>query len=180
MGYAAMVDTGLAVVALGEASQRGVGVGIWLLFARALGMILMAGGLASVRSWEATGNLIRRAPWSTAAVVVGAMSLAGLPPTVGFAARWSMFLSLLSVDPVRGLLLLVVSVGPAVGFLRFLIESLQRGTDGEKGEAPPARPSPGIVILHLVLLGVLLLGIFPRPLAVLAGRIAGLFTFWGP
>ncbi len=176
MGYAAMVDTGLAVVALGEASQRGVGVGIWLLFARALGTVLLAGGLAGARAQGAIEKMTRRAPWSTAAVVVGAMSLAGLPPTVGFAARWSMFLSLLSVDPMRGLLLLVASVGPAVGFLRFLLESLHG--EGE-GEVRPGRPIPGIVILHLLLLGVLVLGVFPRPLASLASRIAELLAFWG-
>lgn len=177
MGYAAMVDTGLAVVALGEASQRGVGVGIWLLFARSLGTVLMAGGLASARRQGAAGDMVRRAPWSTAAVVVGAVSLAGLPPTVGFAARWSMFLSLLPADPVRGLLLLLASVGPAIGFLRFLINSLQ--SDEEGRDIPPTKSPVGIVALHLLLLGVLLLGIFPRPLATLAGQIAAFFTLWG-
>lgn len=178
MGYAAMVDTGLAVIALGEASLRGVGVGIWLLFARAVGMVLMAGGLASARSQGGMKDLIRRTPWSAAAIVVGAMSLAGLPPTVGFAARWSMFLSLLPVDPVRGLLLLLASVGPAVGFLRFLIDSLGQDAHSEGAEPPPKKPL-GIAVLHLILLGTLLLGIFPRPLAALASRIAEIIAIWG-
>jgi len=184
MGYAAMVDTGLAVVALGEGSQRGIGVGIWLLFARALGMLLISGGLEGIRPAEGRAGLsapgaARRAPWSTMVVAVGALSLAGLPPTVGFSARWALFLSLLTVDPLRGLVLLVASVGPAVGFLRFLVGLFEEGAGEEREEeASSVAPVAGIAVLHLLLVLVIGFGIFPGPLADIAGRIAGLFTFF--
>lgn len=184
MGYAVMVDTGLAVVALSLGGQRGVGLGLWLLVARALGTGAMAGGLAAIRSSEGGGQdlLPKRmaaAPHATVAMAVGAMSLAGLPPTVGFTARWAFFSSLLSTDPLRGLLLLVASLGPAVGLLRSVLDGVRARSTAAEGVSYEV-PAAGVAMLYVITLAILLLGVFPQPLATLAGQIAELLSVFGP
>ncbi|MGD1996367.1 MAG: proton-conducting transporter membrane subunit [Anaerolineae bacterium] len=196
MGYAVMVDTGLAVVALGQGTQRGIGLAIGLLFARALGVLLMASGLEGLRrrSGEArhlADGLGRQAPWSTLAVLVGGLSLAGFPPTVGFAARWGTLSAVLSSNPSMGLALLLASLGTAAGLLQLLASLLQppqtlpntnenQEPGGKGGGSQEQEPLANKILLLALVVAVLAFGIFPSPLAAAAGKVAALFTFFAP
>ncbi len=195
MGYAVMVDTGLAVVALGQGTQRGVGVAIGLLFARSLGTALMAAGLGGLKersggSTDLPDGIGWQAPWSTLAVLVGGLSLAGFPPTIGFAARWALLSTVLPADPVMGLILLLASAGPLVGLLRLLAGLLRRrkripGTEPlqeqEEEEPPPEPESPlNVALLLLLIATTLALGLYPQLIATTADRLAAYFTFFAP
>jgi NADH:ubiquinone oxidoreductase subunit 5 (subunit L)/multisubunit Na+/H+ antiporter MnhA subunit len=58
---------------------------------------------AGTRRLDRLGGLILRLPVVTCCVLVGAASLAGLPPSAGFAGEWVLFQSLLAAPRVGGL-----------------------------------------------------------------------------
>lgn len=194
MGYAVMVDTGLTVVALGLGTQTGVGLATTLVLARTAGVGLMAVGTAGLRecnggSIDLPDGLGRRAPWSTVALLVGGLSLAGFPFTLGFAARWGLLARVLPGDPAMGLVLLLASFGPAVGLFRLLGRLLRaprrmRGSEKppEAGEEPQVvRESPlGVVLLMLFVAVTLILGVYPQPVAAAAARLASYLTLFSP
>jgi formate hydrogenlyase subunit 3/multisubunit Na+/H+ antiporter MnhD subunit len=95
MGYAALADMGAAQVALGLQTAAGFNAALFALGTRVLSLTLMAMGVSLIRH-RAEGDHLdrltgwgRHVPWATAALVVGGLSLAGLPPGPGFAVRWS-------------------------------------------------------------------------------------------
>jgi hydrogenase-4 component B len=83
------------------------------------GTVIVATG---ERSLERLGGLIKRMPISSAAVLVGSMAIAALPPFNGFASEWLIFQSILVSPqlPQMGLKLLV----PAIGVLLALAAAL--------------------------------------------------------
>jgi formate hydrogenlyase subunit 3/multisubunit Na+/H+ antiporter MnhD subunit len=86
-----------------------------LLFLGA-GSVLHGGG---TRDLERLGGLLRRMPWTGAAVILGAVAIAGLPPLSAFASEWLIYMGLLgggvrAASAGHGLLLLFASTGLAM------------------------------------------------------------------
>lgn len=71
------------------------------------GLLFLVAGAAQhetgTRLFSRLGGLIHRMPYTTAAVLVGAASLAGLPLTAGFAGEWTLFQSALAAPRIGGL-----------------------------------------------------------------------------
>jgi formate hydrogenlyase subunit 3/multisubunit Na+/H+ antiporter MnhD subunit len=131
MGYAALVDMGAAQLALGLQTSAGLNAALFALGTRALSLTVMAMGMSVIRH-RAEGDFFfrlagwgRRLPWATAALVVGGLSLAGLPPGPGFTVRWSIT-RLVAREQVSGaVLLLLGSVAVGIGVIRALIALLR-------------------------------------------------------
>jgi formate hydrogenlyase subunit 3/multisubunit Na+/H+ antiporter MnhD subunit len=70
-----------------------------LLFSSAAGMELAAGS----DDLEKLRGMMRRTPWSGAGLVVGSLTLAGLPPTAGFVSEWFLLESLMQQFRVASL-----------------------------------------------------------------------------
>lgn len=193
MGYAVMVDTGVLLVALGQASHTGLGLGVTTLFARAWSLALMAAGLAGLRI-QAQGApeltaLGWRAPWSTIAWMVGGLSLIGFPLTAGFAPRWGVYQLLFATQPAAALVLLLASGGLCVGLLRSFIQLITRPAKpaASESEAQPQETAPRsieqpIVVILLILFtaGTIALGLFPQLWAGVAAQAGTAFSIFGP
>ena len=71
------------------------------------GLLFLAAGAAQhetgTRLFSRLGGLIHRMPVTTAAALVGAASLAGLPLTAGFAGEWTLFQAALASPRIGGL-----------------------------------------------------------------------------
>jgi len=193
MGYAVMVDSGMMLVALAQSSRAGLNLGLVIVFSRVFGAALMAAGLTGLRARSGEGDvgmagLGRRAPWSTLALLVGGLSLAGFPPVVGFVSRWGLYRLLFRARPLTALTLLLASAGLLVGLLRLLYQLLERPPrlvvweDEEREELPEAVPESSAVValLLLFILAALALGLFPQWLTTVAARVGTAFTFFGP
>ncbi len=91
----------LAALALGGALLHALAHGLYksLLFIAAGAVQHGAGTRLLVR----LGGLIHRMPVTTACVLVGAASLAGLPPSAGFAGTWTLFQAVLGGARIGGL-----------------------------------------------------------------------------
>jgi hydrogenase-4 component B len=70
-----------------------------LLFTASAGLEATAGS----DDLEALRGMGRRAPWSSTGLAIGSLTLAGLPPTAGFASEWFLLESLMQQFRVPGL-----------------------------------------------------------------------------
>lgn len=169
MGYAALYNIGCILTFLGVGQKAAVLAILVSLVVRALALTLIALG-TSVYYLRATSDgftyvqgMARHMPVATAGLVLGGLTLAGVPFTPGFAPTWQLLMSMAEVDP-RGVVLLVLGgLGVALGYLRGLHATLQ------EGHKPPDRrtgvnlrePRLLVILTAILCLGCLLVGLYP-------------------
>ena len=190
IGYAALIDTGAALTALAMNSKTGLALILLSLFVRPFGLGLMAAGLSGLRS-RAGGddslNVLQgigwKAPWSTAALVFGGISMAGLPVSAGFVWRWALYRALAPASPGYAVLLVLASTGVLVGLWRGMSTLLERPRSIEnRSVISPGRSESWLtaVVVILVILGCVGVGLFPQILAPYTVRWADTYTFIAP
>jgi NADH:ubiquinone oxidoreductase subunit 2 (subunit N) len=182
MAYAAMVDSGAALIALQLDGTAGLAIALLSLLARPFGLALMAAGASSLRSHSGSNGemedligLAWRSPWSAAALVLGGVSLAGIPLGAGFVARWALCESLSRAN--LGIAVLVVAAGLGVmwGVWRALAVMLRRPASSDGATVPPVEA--GETRLSAALLGAMIavtvtVGAFPSLLSSVATALA--------
>ncbi|MEU6284426.1 proton-conducting transporter membrane subunit [Streptomyces sp. NPDC047028] len=104
---AGLICTGYAVALVGARLNQPRLVAVGLLAAtlqvtaHAIAKTLLFAGAASLESAVGTGDLeqlrgmARRLPWAGTGLAIGAITLAGLPPTAGFVSEWYLLESLM-------------------------------------------------------------------------------------
>ena len=114
LGSVGLIVTGLGLALaargadLSTLAALGLGGAMLAALAHALSgslLFLAAGAVqqgAGSRSLLRLGGLIHRMPVTTACVLVGAASLAALPPSAGFAAQWTLFQAVLGGPRIGG------------------------------------------------------------------------------
>jgi formate hydrogenlyase subunit 3/multisubunit Na+/H+ antiporter MnhD subunit len=130
LAYAGMFSLGVVLMDLSRETLIGLSAGALEILARALGLALLAAGFHLAR----VGKNVWLARTRVAAILIGGLALAGAPPTLTFAARWSLYLDLAANDRVLLVLLLLGAAGMIFATLR-----LARGVvvrEGKAGEAP--------------------------------------------
>jgi multicomponent Na+:H+ antiporter subunit A len=165
LAYTTVASLGLLVMLTGFGSEKAVEAAVYYLFAHSLfkgGLFMVAGAIdheAWTRDIRKLGGLRKAMPITFAAAALGAISMAGLPPFIGFIAKeeiyyalavpggWAMFLTLVAI--VGNALMLVI--GAAIAIRPFLGEMRHaRGAmDGAVHEGP------ALLWLGPVVLGVL-------------------------
>ena len=125
--YAALFSYGAVLISLGLGA-RGSWALVWLLLiARGVAMLVSAYGLAVIRQragsqtdFASIQGLGTRLPWTSAAFLLGVLSLAGMPLTAGFAGQWALMQALGSQDWLQAVIVLAGALGLAVGLIRSL------------------------------------------------------------
>ena len=123
LAYSGVAQIGYIVLGISFASLTGLTAGILHLFNHALmkGALFLALGCVIYRLGSANLNgiagLARRMPWTFGAIVIGGLSLIGVPLTVGFISKWYLILAALeqgfwwaAVAVLMGSLLAVVYI----------------------------------------------------------------------
>lgn len=192
MGYGSLADSGVALVALGMFSEQGLALALLALLVRPLGVSLMAAGLRGLRTERPDGDapdalrgLARKAPWSTLAFLIGGLSVAGLPISAGFAARWALYRALAPSNLSSALVMMLASAGIIIGVWRSLSTLLSRSEPSAVGASEPGQDSllqrwllAGLVVLAVG--GCVGIGLFPQLVTPTAVRLASLYTFLSP
>ncbi len=153
-----------ALLALGDAL---IGLGLWTPIAligallvvinRALGVTLMSGGLSLARHhperrWQTVGIL---------AILAGGWALAGLPPSLGAVARWSIYRDL--ENPALLLALVGASVAGLFALLRFTLPLISANAIGtEEKTETKILPYLGAAVISILIGVVVTTGLFPN------------------
>jgi formate hydrogenlyase subunit 3/multisubunit Na+/H+ antiporter MnhD subunit len=164
LGYAALYDFGVLIVALGLRGTAGLPTAIWLLITRTISLFTLAAGAAAIRHYMASDSYERirgaasRLPWAVVAMIAGGFGLAGLPLTAQFASRWALLQLVTENDPRWAMLLLVGALGVIVGVVR-----AGQAAFGNLRASPVEREPVSLTLIAslLVLVG-LLLGLLPQ------------------
>ncbi len=183
MGYAVLADIGVALVAYSTNTAAGLSAALFVIFMRTFGLGLMSMGLALARerlpddTFTALTSLAWRDPWATLVLIVGAFSLAGVPPFAGFAGRWAALQQVASTDFGAAAALLVGTIGVVGGTLR----GLQHVMRPSREPLPIAQDPPSRSVLTLaLLLGALglclLFGLFPDLITPFIRQMTASFT----
>ncbi len=164
LGYAAMSDMGILLLALVSAGSQSVTLVLLHLVSRGLILALMATALSILRHRATTdrfddlGGMARRLPVVTMGLVIGGLALAGFPLTAGFPTRWAVYRAMSGEETIWIFLLLASSAGIIIGLLRGV--SAMLGSEPRKDVArQPLLASLLVVLLAVV---VILLGVFPQ------------------
>ncbi len=189
MGYGALVDTGGALIALAMGSSLGVTLVLLSLLVRPFGLGLMALGLSGLRarsddddSVDALRGLGWKATWSTAALILGGLSVAGLPVSAGFVWHWAFCRTLAPFGPGSALFLLLAGAGVLVGVWRAMFALLERPRSSDDSETFPTTPEGWLMaaVVVVAIVACVGVGLFPQVLAPFAARLAGTYTFFSP
>ncbi len=190
IGYAALVDSGAALIAMGMTSKLGLELALLSLYVRPFGLVLMAAGMSGLcklngpdDSFDTLRGAGWKAPWSTAVLVFGGLSIAGLPVSAGFVWRWALYRALAPSSSGYALILILAGVGVMVGVWRGLSALLERPRSAENRSVIPLNASEGwltTVVAIMVILGCVGVGIFPQVLAPYAVLLADAYTFFIP
>ena len=184
LAYSSIAHFGYLLVALLAAGALGVEAVSYYLVAYFV-MTLGAFGVVTVcsrdgRETEALADyrgLAWQRPWLAGFFIVTLLSLAGVPLTAGFIAKFYVFAAGVgsALWPLVGVLV-ATSIVALFYYLRIVVVLLSTATEeGTTSAGEVAPPSSGAAVLGALALALVWLGIFPAPLiAMLRGIVAGL------
>jgi NADH-quinone oxidoreductase subunit N len=116
-------------------------------------------------------GLHRRSPLLALALMVSVLSLAGIPPTIGFTAKFLVFVAAMGKGYFTLVLIAMINVIISLYYYLLILKAAYLQEPAE--ELPPLSVSPPIKILAGLLICVMVVaGIFPRYLIELAGAAA--------
>ncbi len=168
MGYTALYDLGCTLTLLGLGGRAAVITILVALIVRGVGLTLIAAGISTLRTYVISdgftrlGGLMRRLPVATAGVLVGGLTLAGVPFTAGFATHWQLYHSATEAGlDWPALLLVLAGLGVTVGYLRGFRAALQPADTNHHYLHPPREPRLILVIIALLVTLCILWGVFP-------------------
>ena len=130
LAYSSVAQVGYMMIGVGFGSKLGVTATLVHIFNHALmkGALFMAIGAIVYRIGssriEHFAGLGKHMPWTFAAIVIGGLSLIGVPGTAGFISKW--YLVLAAIEKQQWLIVIVILVGSllAVVYVWKLVEAL--------------------------------------------------------
>ena len=137
---------------------------------------MVRGGRESTSLSQLSG-LARRRPWVAVALGVCLLSLAGLPPTMGFLAKLTLFLAALEAGQLLVAVVGAVAAVLAVAtYLRPVVFLFMTPTEGDQAWSGQLSRGP-LAVLALCVTLIVLLGVVPAPLLQICR--AGLLALGG-
>jgi multicomponent Na+:H+ antiporter subunit D len=167
MAYSAIGQAGYVLLALGVGGPVGYAAAVVYAVVNSLnkGVVFLSAGL--------------RGPLVGAAFAVGAFSIAGVPPAAGFLGKLAVIKACLTVEtvPTAVALVALIFLGSALSFLySFQVYQRRFMRPGDEGKASPW--AARLLVGALAAL-VLLVGLWPEPMALLSEAAAAALTSGG-
>lgn len=134
LAYSSVAQVGYMVLGIGLASHTGITAALLHLFNHALmkGALFLALGAVMYRIGSVLiddlAGLGKRMPWTMAALVIGGISLIGVPPTIGFVSKWYLVLATLEQGLWPLAILILIGSVLALVYVWKLIETIYLGT----------------------------------------------------
>lgn len=174
LAYSSTGQIGLILFALGIGTTEGIAAGLFQIITHALsktllflatGYMIYRSGSMEITSLQGIG---KKMPLSCLAFTIGAFSLIGFPPFIGFPSKFMIvFSALIRKDSLYTVFIAIVLIGTviegayffkAIQALYFKEVPAQKSTDGQIQEAPLTALIP-LVILMVLIIGI---GVYPK------------------
>jgi multicomponent Na+:H+ antiporter subunit D len=179
LAYSSLSQIGYMVLGLSLGSVAGLAAGIIHIFNHAAmkAALFMAVGCACSRagvvSIEDLAGLGRRMPVTMAAIVVGALSLIGVPLTVGFVTKWYLIQAALEIGAWPAAVVVLASGLIAVAYTWRIVEAAYFLPAPPEREVVDEAPLPMLVPLVILAGACIVFGIdstWPMGLALAAAQ----------
>jgi multicomponent Na+:H+ antiporter subunit D len=179
LAYSSLSQIGYMVLGLSLGSVAGLAAGIVHLFNHAAmkAALFMAMGCAFSRAGvvrvEDLAGLGRRMPVTMAAVVIGALSLIGVPLTVGFVTKWYLIQAALEIGAWPAAVVVLLSGLIAVAYTWRIVEAAYFLPAPPEREVVHEAPLPMLVPLVILAAACIVFGIdstWPMGLALAAAQ----------
>jgi NADH-quinone oxidoreductase subunit N len=184
LAYSSIAHAGYAMIGVVAFTQLGVAsvvfylIGYVLTNLLAFGIVSIVGNLTGSDDFQAYSGLSRRSPALGLAALVAFLSLAGMPPFVGFVAKFFVFSAAIEAGwvwlAIVGMLNSIVGLYYYLNVLKYVYLFRMENQDEESHPLPISRPvAIGLIVL---VAGILLLGTLFGPWFGIASKAAaGLF-----
>ena len=165
LALTALSEGGLVLASLAVGTELGIRAAVLHTLSRGLGVTVMAMVLGMFRHVlggddpEHLRGALHRTPMAVAGLVIAGLSLAGLPPTAGFATRFMIYRALGQVNPWWAMGALVGMIGPTVALVHCMVSAL---TPIPADEARWREPVLAGVLILALSVPLLVLGIRPE------------------
>lgn len=158
IAYLSLVPLGHALIGLGLGTRIGLAGAILMLFNRGIGVALMAGGLTFVRyhrerRWQIVGAF---------AILIGGISLAGIPPSPGAVSLWAIYRDLASTNLFLVALLFASNAIALIVVVRLVWSILAQPVTEPESRELKVVPYLCAGIVAILFIVVVTLGIFPQ------------------
>ena len=188
LAYSSIAHMGYLLIALVVAGSpggdRALGIetglvyllGYFLMTLAAFGVLTACSGSdEDAEELSAYDGLFWRRPAMAAVLAVAALSLAGIPLTVGFIAKF--YVVAAGVEGAAWALVWALVVGSAIGVYYYLriVFAMTKREDAEEGQAKPqGRPSwEGVAAVVVLGVSVVVLGVYPSPVVEMLSSLTG-------
>jgi len=181
LAYSSVAQIGYMVLGIGLASTTGITGAILHLFNHALmkGALFLALAAVAYRMGSTAlsdlAGLGRRMPWTLFAIVVGGLSLIGVPGTVGFVSKWYLVLASLEQGLWPVALLILLGSLLAVVYVWKLVEAAYL-TEPQGDVAVQEAPLSILVPLWLLVIANVYFGVHTEVSVGLAREAAAVLT----
>jgi multicomponent Na+:H+ antiporter subunit D len=169
--YSSVAQIGYILLGTSLVSLMGLTGGIVHMFNHALakGAIFLAVACLATRlhrvDFTHLAGAARQMPWTMGALVLGGLSLIGVPGTAGFISKWYLVMAALERGPLGIFLIVVIIAGSlmALVYIWRIVETAYFQTPGEqvKAQIPGEAPLPMLVITWLAALSSIYFGLRP-------------------
>lgn len=161
LAHISLVSLGHTLIGLGLGTRLGLVGALLMVFNRAVGISLMAGGLSFVRyhperRWQLIGAM---------AILAGGFTVSGIPPVSGVAARWGIYRELASAHPLILALLFASSAVALLAVLRVVQPILMNPKPVTNTGEVKIVPYLCTVVVGALFIVLLVVGLFPQLLA---------------
>ncbi|MCM2291875.1 putative monovalent cation/H+ antiporter subunit A [Allorhizobium sp. BGMRC 0089] len=164
LAYTTVASLGLMVMLTGFGSEHAISAAVLYLIAHSLfkgGLFMVAGSLdheAGTRDYTRLGGLCKAMPLTFLAALCGGLSMAGLPPFIGFLAKEEIYAALVHGDLRSILFTLIAVIGNGLMMTTGLILAIKPFFGPQQKTPKEAHEGPFGLWLGPLLLGVFGLG----------------------
>jgi NADH-quinone oxidoreductase subunit N len=182
MGYAAIAETGLLVLAMGVQSSEIVNVTFLMLIPRGLELAVWALALSIIKrkayslQFSDVQGLARSYPMAVAAIILAHLSMTGFPLLAGFPPRLALLQELAGQSLITSFWVFMGMLGLLIAVIRTLAVFAM----AEENKPWVLNESwMQMTMLGLGMIGLFILGIFPQVLQPFVANLPALFNHLG-
>ena len=183
LAYSSIAQAGYMLAGLVAANEMGLQ---GLLFYALLYVFSNSGAFAIVIGVEnakgssdrtAFNGLARRSPFMAMVMTVCLLSLAGIPPLAGFVGKFFIFSGVISAGYLWLTIVALIMSMISVYYYLLVVKAMYIGEDEEAESSQPLSTGYSArIAMWVCLIGTILMGIYPQPLAQMAAiAVSGLF-----